>query len=315
MILTVLGVLTSPTPSLAIPEGPKAVHQYWNYNVVGSFGMFSFHFPPAWSNQADRGVAFYAFDYQANGTKPVRHYWDTKIESWSCHLPPAWDNEEDRGLAFYAFSEPGIGGLTKAVHRYYDHPGDNYFWTTHLPPAWNNEDDNGTVFYAYPNEYCFWPRLVQTGQWVTIGTSTVPTDYKIESGTKTTRECQRSESWSKSVTSSVQAGFSFKGIGGMKHVHSSTITSQVSQSFSQTFEQWQTTTWTNHFEAGTYWQFQFILQDTCGGALAKGHYVANTSSASEEPCCLPGYSVSPFDYTKCTSPSATLPHCAGAAGS
>lgn len=304
-LLLLLGNKTDALLTSAKP--PIMVRQYYNDKTKD----WSMHFPPAWEDERDAtndcGPPFYAYDYAAPGTILIHQYYNDGDRDWSFHEAPAWpsqrDATDDCGPSFYAFDHQAPG--TTAIHQYYHH-GDKD-WSMHTPPTWSGQADltgkYGPKFYAYTSIFCGWPTPTSIGNWVMVGSSNAPTDLTYLSGTRTSSSHQQTTDWSMQVTAGMSADFLF----GSVHIDT-TISFGMSQTWSSTFESYKESTFETHFPAGVYWQFEIEVRDSCGGALAKGHFLRYTSSANEMPCCLPGYFMSETSNT-CTSPAVTRAGC------
>jgi len=299
---------------------PRAVNQYVSRR--GRWQDSTFHFAPEWDDETFVNASiFWAYDCQVNSTEPVYRWWNTRGRHSTFHFAPAWDDETNASLGgpiFYAFPSSVPNIPTMAVEQYWDNKKRDSS-TFHFPPGHAGETIAGTdIFYAFDNCFCGWPvgaASSRRGSWTVIGSSDVATDLSVSDGIMEGSEQQRTEQWGTSTTLAVEADFMFAG-SGVKITVSNTWSHSVGESFTQSFQHTKSVAWTNHFPAGVYWQFQFSIHDNCGTASVGGHYVAVTNSSIQQPCCLPGFSVTPSDLFTCTSPEVTLPlpHCRHSSG-
>lgn len=296
-----------PSPSLTSSKPPVMVKQYWNQDDHD----WAYHFPPAHPNEVDEtgswgNVPFYAYDYQAPGTKQVHGYWNEADKDWNFHFPPAWANEVDQTdhhKPYYAFDHQAPG-TSKILQCWHSKDKD---WSVRVGSCNDGESDQtgkwGPPFYAYVSEFCGWPTPASVGDWKLIGSSNVPRDHEVDVGTRTVTSSQQTHEWSRQVSAGISENFIFEK-GHIDYTRGK----EMSDAFTNTLEQWIEVKNTDHFPAGTYWQFVIDIQDSCGGATAEGEFTRVTANAAEKPCCLPGYFKSPTS-NECISPAATRPSC------
>jgi hypothetical protein len=132
-----------------------------------------------------------------------------------------------------------------------------------------------------------------SAQWVYKQTVGIPTDVSFQVGVQHTSGVSNSLQWGASVTKSVQAGFSFLGLGASTTVTGTTALS-IGAQFSQVFGESATVTETMHFSPGVVWQFRFNVTNECGSSsLVFTPQLEQTLNRPSVPCCLPGYFADP----------------------
>jgi len=143
-----------------------------------------------------------------------------------------------------------------------------------------------------------------SGSWMwveNIATSGVK-EYSYHS-TESNKKSSSNE-WSKSLTTSVSAGFEYAGAFGSVEVSSSLARTQV-RSLERALEEGNAATQTYDISPDTVgmglWQFEFTASDTCGHReTIKTHEYIFTDGRFRSPCCLPGYAMGvhpPESYT------------------
>lgn len=119
---------------------------------------------------------------------------------------------------------------------------------------------------------------------------TISVAYGTETSTTFTTEEQHS--WSNSVETSIKAGFAADIFsGGVSVTVTNTEAQSISQSMSSSLAESTMKTYTYPMpRAGQVWQWQMLIEDTCGLSKSIGYQAAvTTNSRVEFPCCLPGY--------------------------
>lgn len=152
-----------------------------------------------------------------------------------------------------------------------------------------------------------------SGYWVQVAScSGCGGSFKESVGTQISTGQTTSRSWQNSVTNSItkgvevsaSIGFSLgkEGVGGISGSISGSIgtTSSRSNTFTKTTASSLATAASQSFQksiqsehgrsySGWLWQFQFKVDDTCGGAIIRTNHFAQTSSGTKPPCCIPTY--------------------------
>lgn len=145
---------------------------------------------------------------------------------------------------------------------------------------------------------------------------------QLRHGTTRTSSFSITDEWSRSVTSSVEAGFEVKGAGSLE----SKVETTVSRSYANTYKQeWQVTEeevftitlggiGSNVDQGRTLWQWIFEITDPLGDVyFSKSRRYALTDGQEIPPRCQPGYAAgTSLDYQECTSPDRILPGFEGA---
>lgn len=120
---------------------------------------------------------------------------------------------------------------------------------------------------------------------VTAGADSV----SFSTGTTRSYSTTTTETWGRSATASVSAGFTAFGVNITASV-SGTLSKTMAESSASSFSQTTTETRTTKFtEIGVGWQWQFDITDDCGTSttLSPGFPIV-TPSSDKPPCCLPG---------------------------
>lgn len=149
------------------------------------------------------------------------------------------------------------------------------------------------------------------GQWKYYHSISSPQKEIWTHGTSKQHAQSKTESWSSSMTTEVQAGFEFEGFSESVKV-SQTVGRALATAYST---EW-TTSSTHSFEVDftekdrgkVAWQFRFEPHDSCDhteDTLTKEFAI--TANAGVEPCCLPGYATDIPNYSVCTEQAAMVP--------
>jgi len=148
-----------------------------------------------------------------------------------------------------------------------------------------------------------------SGYWVQVAScSGCGGSFKESVGTQISTGQTTSRSWQNSVTNSItkgvevsaSIGFSLgkEDVGGISgsigttssrsNTFTKTTASSLATAASQSFQK---STQSEHGRSysGWLWQFQFKVDDTCGGAIIRTNHFAQTSSGTKPPCCIPTY--------------------------
>lgn len=174
-----------------------------------------------------------------------------------------------------------------------------------------NQKAGGKYIYLCFSRGCKATKV--TGQWVTHGGQIASTGEESWTyGTDYTHSESETESWSNSVTKSVNLGFSFKGVTGGVDI-SGTISHEISLSYSYSWSTTTSDTYQVDFDKSMIgkqpWQFQFTPYDSCGHAeVSAAKALAITEGAYQPPCCLPGYAKDAPAYKTCVSADAMIPN-------
>jgi len=114
----------------------------------------------------------------------------------------------------------------------------------------------------------------------------------VMEGSETASSETITESWEKTVTSSVSAGLSFKaGSAGASKKVSSTLAGSVEKQVSSAFMKTRTETTTMRYtfeKGGSIWQFVVDVNDICKQNVAVRTGSIVRTEFGQEPCCLPG---------------------------
>jgi len=174
-----------------------------------------------------------------------------------------------------------------------------------------NQKAGGNYIYLCFSRGCKATKV--TGQWVTHGGQIASTGEESWTyGTDYTHSESETESWSNSVTKSVNLGFSFKGVSGSVDI-SGTKSHEISLSYSYSWSTTTSDTYSVDFDKSMIgkqpWQFQFTPYDSCGHTeVSAAKALAITEGAYQPPCCLPGYAKDAPAYKTCVSADAMIPN-------
>lgn len=132
--------------------------------------------------------------------------------------------------------------------------------------------------------------LAKKGYWAQMGSSPASQTVELAYGVDRTYTVSNTKDWSKSTTHSTKMGFKYEGFS-ISHEISHTTSKEFSITHTSTFETSEMTTYSTTVPAGVVWQFQMDINDNCGQSSVHMNDVVVTQSATEPPCCLPGYFV------------------------
>jgi hypothetical protein len=136
--------------------------------------------------------------------------------------------------------------------------------------------------------------ISKTSHWVQVGSSPGPQELQYSYGVDRSYEVTQTGAWSKSVSHSVTAGFSYDGAKLTTTVSHNT-SQEYTMSHSSTFSTSQLETYSTQLPAGVAWQFHMFIEDNCGTSTVHMRDFQVTDSAANPPCCLPGYFINETD--------------------
>lgn len=154
---------------------------------------------------------------------------------------------------------------------------------------------------------CPVPHPNSVGRWSPHFSSDTAATIKVTSGTQYSTEFTESEqqTWSHSVTASVSLGFTFEAFtGGASVSVTDTTAHTIAHSMTQTLSE----SYTEEFDytmriPGQVWQWQMVIEDSCGSSASYSTDLVTTKNRVEAPCCPPGYFDNPSNPTgACTDP-------------
>jgi len=168
-----------------------------------------------------------------------------------------------------------------------------------------------------------WMRVASCAGCTATYTETVGT--QTSTGQASTRTWQSSveRSITRGIEVSAGLGFSFgqEGVGSVSGTvtttgsRSNTFTSSTARALATTASQsFQESTETQHSReyTGWLWQFQFGVNDTCGGAIIRTNHFAQTDGGNEPPCCIPTHTLDPAQaHGACTGIDSCLTNVGG----
>ena len=130
------------------------------------------------------------------------------------------------------------------------------------------------------------------GEWkVHSSTNAASSKVSYTEGTTRSSSGQNTSAWSNEVTASVDYGFEFFG-AYMTGAVSGSAAQGSAETVSSSIEKSVTETHTVTFDrGGTIWQFEYDIEDSCGGANIKTMDLVVTDGREHPPCCLPGYAL------------------------
>lgn len=131
------------------------------------------------------------------------------------------------------------------------------------------------------------------------------TEYTYERGTDKTKTETTTNTWTTSVTNTVDAGLEADG-GSVTDTLSATVSHEVAQTDSQFWETSTLTEWTTTFpasEAGkVIWQWMYNITDKdLNTVMTQTTYLAKTSNSDERPKCVGGHADDKGSYQTCVS--------------
>jgi len=139
------------------------------------------------------------------------------------------------------------------------------------------------------------------GYWINppkLGCPNGPIDITYDWGTKRSYSVTNSEKWGESVTTSVESGFEFEGVGSAKVQVSGSVSHETAKDMTSAFETTESESCSVKFDkGGCVWQFVFETTDSCGTSYTYGCGLILTPDKVEAPCCLPGYNADPTYQT------------------
>jgi len=124
-------------------EFPIAVYVFWD--TVNH--QHTLHFPPAWKNEVQDNVQFYAYGNPHCGMEPVRVFWDEVNKQHTFHLDGPWKNEKQGNILYYVSrtQKPGM----VSISAFWDTVNKQH--TFHPYGPWKNEVQDTVQFWAYPS--------------------------------------------------------------------------------------------------------------------------------------------------------------------
>lgn len=123
-------------------EFPIPVYVFWD--TVNH--QHTFHFPPAWKNEVQDNIQFYAYGNPHGGMEPVRVFWDDVNKQHTFHLDGPWKNEQQGNILYYVSrtEKPGM----VPIRAFWDTVNKQH--TFHPWDSWKKEVKDAVQFWAYP---------------------------------------------------------------------------------------------------------------------------------------------------------------------
>jgi len=150
-----------------------------------------------------------------------------------------------------------------------------------------------------------------TGSWMPLTQLVTSGSYEYQVGTSKSETETKTKTWSGSVTSSVEAGLTVKGLFNVKSKLSATLSHQFSQADQSNWSVSKTEKYTATFSEShvgmQVWRWNYDILDAFDNSVTTFNpYLALTPSKGVPPKCVPGY-MEGGNSQICVSEAGTLP--------